>query len=126
MNAIENVKIRFVTNTTKESKDTLLKRLHRIGFNSINKTDMFTSLSAAVHYVETNHLKPLYLLTDDAKSEFPLIDAVNYDSVVVGLAPDQFNYDKMNEAFRYGFDLIENNLNLTYCSNNFFQDSYER
>lgn len=112
--------MRFVTNTTKESKDTLLQRLHRIGFLSISKDDMFTSLSAAVEYVKSNDLKPFYLLTEDAKKDFfgqttenasttittSVAAAANDDdgnenSVVVGLAPDKFVYETINKAFRY-------------------------
>lgn len=112
LRSIDNVQLRFVTNTTKESKETLLNRLHRIGFSSITKDDMFTSLSAAVQFVKSNQLKPFYLLSEDAKRDF----IANYessatnnnnnevmgdeDSVVVGLAPDKFEYESMNKAFR--------------------------
>lgn len=73
---------------------------------------MFTSLSAAVQFVKSNQLKPFYLLSEDAKRDF----IANYessatnnnnnevmgdeDSVVVGLAPDKFEYESMNKAFR--------------------------
>lgn len=99
-----NITIRFVTNTTKESRTTLLNRLHRIGFESITENDMFTSLNAAVQYVRTNKLSPLYLLTDDAIQEFGTAnqcECITRNAVVVGLAPEQFNYEKMNEAFRF-------------------------
>lgn len=33
--------------------------------------------------------------------EFDEIKVDSPDSVVIGLAPDKFRYDKMNEAFRY-------------------------
>lgn len=102
------IQLRFVTNTTKESKDTLLQRLHRIGFTSINKDDMFTSLSAAVQFVQANKLKPFYLLTEDAKKDFGeqttgknVTATDDENAVVVGLAPDKFIYETMNAAFRY-------------------------
>lgn len=109
------IRLRFVTNTTKESKKTLLQRLRRIGFSSITEEDMFTSLSAAVRYVKSKDLKPFYLLTEDAKRDFiqqpeDVTNATNKndlhgneDSVVVGLAPDKFVYETINKAFRYGF-----------------------
>lgn len=73
---------------------------------------MFTSLSAAVHFVQSNQLKPFYLLSDDAKRDFIAYNEskrTNYnnevvsdeDSVVVGLAPDKFEYESMNKAFRW-------------------------
>lgn len=71
---------------------------------------MFTSLSAAVQYVRANNLSPLYLLTDDAKGEFGRPDEGSdsdaQNAVVVGLAPEHFNYDKMNEAFRFVTPLL--------------------
>lgn len=73
---------------------------------------MFTSLSAAVQYVQANKLKPFYLLTEDAKKDFgeqttgksvTATDGEGNDenAVVVGLAPDKFIYETMNAAFRY-------------------------
>ncbi len=47
----------------------------------------------------TSPRSPLYLLTDSAASDFPA-SSPPYDSVVVGLAPDQLNYQNLNEAFR--------------------------
>lgn len=64
---------------------------------------MFTSLSAAEHYVQINKLKPYYLLTDDAQKDFAGLDCVetgNENAVVVGLAPDKFVYENLNDAFR--------------------------
>lgn len=96
-----------------------MQRLHRIGFSSINKDDMFTSLSAAVQYVQTNKLKPFYLLTEDAKKDFAeqttgknmtATDGENDENtVVVGLAPDKFIYETMNAAFRYVWHLSYSN-----------------
>lgn len=123
LRSINDIQIRYVTNTTKESKESLLQRLHRIGFSSITKDSMFTSLSAAVQYVKSNNLKPFYLLTEDAKKDFmeqtmenasstSLSTASanndgneyeNSDCVVVGLAPDKFVFETINKAFRYGF-----------------------
>lgn len=102
-----DITVRFVTNTTKESRVTLLKRLNRIGFASITANDVYTSLSVAVQYVRKHEMKPLYLLTDDAKQEFNALDSYGGtcepNAVVVGLATEQFNYDRINEAFRFVF-----------------------
>lgn len=106
LRSVKDIHVRFVTNTTKESKQTLLQRLHKIGFSSITKDDMFTSLSAAVEYVQSNQLRPFYLLTEDAKKEFSEVSGngensiENSNSVVVGLAPDSFSYEILNQAFR--------------------------
>lgn len=96
-----DISVRFVTNTTKESKDSLINRLHAIGFTSICKEDIYSSLTAAVQYVKCHSLNPYYFLTEDAYKDFsdiPTGDEKN--SVVVGLAPEKFTYDNMNIAFR--------------------------
>ena len=48
-------------------------------------------------------LKPLLLLQEEAVKDWAdveLSNNVQHDSVVVGLAPDHFHYQKMNEAFK--------------------------
>ncbi|XP_055707625.1 haloacid dehalogenase-like hydrolase domain-containing protein 2 [Phlebotomus papatasi] len=105
-NAVEALKklrtlpviIRFVTNTTKESGQTLHRRLVRIGFE-LDSGEIYSSLSAAAEYVRKNQLNPLYLLSQDAQKDFPAVDTDKLDSVVVGLAPEEFHYEQLNKAF---------------------------
>ena len=92
--------LRFITNTTKESKHSLLDRLRKIGFD-IHLDEVFTSLTAAREKVEQESLCPLLLLEESAKEDFEGVSRENPDSVVVGLAPSMFHYQHMNEAFRY-------------------------
>lgn len=91
-----------MTNTTKESTGTLYNRLIAIGFQ-LDRSDIFSSLSAAAKYVTQYKLNPMYLLTKDARQDFPIVNADERDAknaVVIGLAPDQFNYGQLNEAFQ--------------------------
>lgn len=94
-------KIKFVTNTSKESKNYLYNRLKNLGFE-IQKDEIFSSLMAARQAVLSKKLNPLFLLDDSAMEDFA--DLVNtsqpQNSVVVGLAPDKFNYNELNKAFR--------------------------
>lgn len=62
---------------------------------------MFTSLSAARQLVERRQLRPMLLLQQDALQDFEGIQQDNPNCVVIGLAPDCFNYEQMNKAFRY-------------------------
>lgn len=88
-----------MTNTTKDSRQTLTDRLTKtIGFQ-IDQTEIYSSLSAAVDYVRTHQLSPYYLLSDDARKDFPEETVENFDSVVVGLAPSQFHYENLSRAF---------------------------
>lgn len=93
--------IRFITNTTKESKKSLLSRLSAIGFQ-ISTDQIFTCLTAARGIIEREHLKPYLMLEHSAMEDFEGIvcDSSDPDAVVVGLAPSLFNYDHMNKAFR--------------------------
>ena len=91
--------VRFVTNTTKESKDTLLKRLSSLGFD-IKTEEVFTSLTAARQLIQYRNLRPLLLLGSDASKDFQGVNVSEPNAVVVGLAPDCFSYDMLNKAFR--------------------------
>uniref|UniRef100_A0A1B0C946 Phospholysine phosphohistidine inorganic pyrophosphate phosphatase n=1 Tax=Lutzomyia longipalpis TaxID=7200 RepID=A0A1B0C946_LUTLO len=61
--------------------------------------EIYSSLSAAAEYVRKHQLNPLYLLSQDALKDFPEGDKEKLDSVVVGLAPEEFHYEQLNRAF---------------------------
>ncbi|XP_011308125.1 haloacid dehalogenase-like hydrolase domain-containing protein 2 isoform X2 [Fopius arisanus] len=94
-------KIKFVTNTTKESKSCLFDRLRKLGFD-IKKDEIFSSLAAARDVIQTRRLNPFLMVDDAAMEDFQ--DLQNPDeeatAVVVGLAPDKFHYEELNQAFR--------------------------
>ncbi|XP_026886937.2 haloacid dehalogenase-like hydrolase domain-containing protein 2 [Electrophorus electricus] len=93
------VSVKFVTNTTKECKRTLLERLRRLRFN-IEEHEIFTSLTAARNLLEQKMVRPLLLVEDSALEDFMGIETNNPNAVVIGLAPDHFNYQMLNKAFR--------------------------
>ncbi|GAA5950748.1 hypothetical protein JCM21900_000504 [Sporobolomyces salmonicolor] len=90
--------LRFVSNTSKESRSSLLTKLRKMDLD-VRDDELFTSLSAVRDLVLKRDLRPLYLLTPSALSDFPA-PSPPYNSVVVGLSPDSFAYSKLNEAFR--------------------------
>ncbi|CAG9763167.1 unnamed protein product [Ceutorhynchus assimilis] len=99
----QNLKIKFVTNTTKESKNTLHKRLLSLGFD-VDKNDILSSLGACRNLIEKNKLKPMLMVAPEALEDFQGLACQPHetpDSVVIGLAPTEFHYDRLNEAFRY-------------------------
>lgn len=94
--------VKFVTNTTKESINALHSRLKKMGFG-IEKEQMFTTLTAANNLIKEKKLKPLMLVAEEALEDFSCDSAENveeYNSVVVGLAPKELYYEKLNTAFR--------------------------
>ncbi|XP_075042112.1 haloacid dehalogenase-like hydrolase domain-containing protein 2 [Mixophyes fleayi] len=95
--------IRFVTNTTKECKRTLLERLRGLQFD-ISEDEIFTSLTAARNLLEQNNVRPLLLVDDSALPDFEGIATDAPNAVLIGLAPEHFNYQTMNKAFRLVLD----------------------
>ncbi|XP_055620180.1 haloacid dehalogenase-like hydrolase domain-containing protein 2 [Toxorhynchites rutilus septentrionalis] len=94
------VMVKFVTNTTKESVSSLHARLIKIGFQ-LEQSEIFSSLTAASNYVQSKELHPYYIVTDDARKDFPPNDtSEQHNAVVIGLAPEKFSYEYINEAFR--------------------------
>ena len=96
--------VKFATNTTKESRRLLCQRLNRIGFN-VQQEQIFTSLTAARDYVMNHKLKPYLLVDDAALEDFESVVPVDTrpddaDAVLIGLAPDKFDYEYMNNAMR--------------------------
>uniref|UniRef100_A0A1B6KZY8 Uncharacterized protein n=1 Tax=Graphocephala atropunctata TaxID=36148 RepID=A0A1B6KZY8_9HEMI len=64
-----NLKIKFVTNTTKESRRILFERLCKLGFN-IKNDEIWSSLWAARDTVASRSLKPHLLVSSDALEDF--------------------------------------------------------
>lgn len=97
--------LRFISNTTKESKQTLVNRLNNLGLPA-DSSEVFTSLIAAKQYVKGHNLRPWLMLEEDAKLDFSDLDTENPNAVVVGLAPSNFNYQSMNQAFQYDSEVL--------------------
>ncbi|GAA6001446.1 uncharacterized protein JCM10292_006258 [Rhodotorula paludigena] len=92
------VLLRFVSNTSKESRSSLIGKMESMQLD-VRQDELFTSLSAVRDLVVKRSLRPLYLLSSSARSDFPA-SSPPFNSVVVGLAPTAFEYNKINEAFR--------------------------
>ncbi|CAG5134371.1 unnamed protein product [Candidula unifasciata] len=99
LKALENIRIKFVTNTTKESKRFLIARLQKIGF-SVQNEEVFSSLSAARKLLDDRQLRPFFMIDKKALEDFEGISQENPNAVVIGLAPEEFYYEKMNTAMR--------------------------
>ncbi|GFS02848.1 haloacid dehalogenase-like hydrolase domain-containing protein 2 [Elysia marginata] len=100
LQAMPGVNLRFVTNTTNESKRLLMERLTSIGFQDVTEDKVFTSLSAARTLLETKELRPYFLVDKNAMEDFKGISGDDPNAVVVGLAPDEFTYENLNKAMR--------------------------
>ena len=93
--------VRFITNTTKESKSSLMSRLTAMGFK-VSPSQIFTCLTAARILIEKEKLIPYLMLEDSALEDFAGIECNSKEpsAVVVGVAPSMFDYQHLNKAFR--------------------------
>jgi len=112
--------IRFATNTTRRAPCTIISRLTKMGFN-IQESELFTALAAAKSLIEKERGKAYALLTQDASDFFGDIQSRNdANFVVVGDAAENFNYARLNRAFR----ILQNGAKLIAAAKNrYFKDS---
>jgi len=101
--AVDRLKARgiphlFVTNTTKESQSSLHQRLKNMNF-LIEKDEIFSSLSAAKRLIQQKNLRPMLFLEKDALSDFTEIPQEDPNAVVIGLAPNMFDYETLSKGF---------------------------
>ncbi|KAL7425470.1 hypothetical protein ACHAXH_000024, partial [Discostella pseudostelligera] len=118
-----NFKVLFLTNTSQISTTSLLSTLRSIGFDEDaipSSEHIMTSVGATRRYLLEKELRPYCLLEDDLLStDFhnlgvdtirpALLDSGDNNDedesggpncVLVGLAPNKFNYERLNTAYR--------------------------
>lgn len=90
--------LRFLTNTTRTPRRTLVAKLQRMGFD-IAADELQTAPHAAQQLVAQRGLKPLYLIHPDLADEIgPSAEAP--DAVVMGDMGPFLDYAQLNAAFR--------------------------
>lgn len=90
---------KLLTNSSRKSQKNLFLRLVKLGFN-VEESDMITSLTATYHYIKERNLRPMLFIDPDALTDFADINTFDPNCVVVGLAPNKFNFDYLNQAFK--------------------------
>ncbi len=98
-----NLPVRFITNTTRSTRNEILDKLIAMGLN-IEKQQLFTAPLAALQYLQDNKLNPYLLIHPNLYPEFSDLNHQNFDSVLVGDAGQSFTYENLNTAFRILFD----------------------
>jgi HAD superfamily hydrolase (TIGR01458 family) len=96
--------IRYLSNTTRKSRETIGKRLFRFGFR-IGANEIFTPATAAIEFLRKSaHNSCHFLVTGDVSDEFEEAGYYHQDRdvdfVVIGDAGDNFTYKTMTRAFR--------------------------
>lgn len=108
--------LRFVTNTTTKTKQTLLSRLTELGLE-IAQSELFTPGQAARAWLERHGASPMLLVHPNLKDEFAELPHSEKYAVVVGDAGQGFTYDNLNGVFRAlidGADLVALAKNRTF------------
>lgn len=91
--------LRFVTNTTRQSRAALLRELAGRGL-AIAEHELFTPATAARELLIAGGLRPLLLSHPDLAPDFAGVDPTAPNAVVVGDAGEHFRYAALNQAFR--------------------------
>ena len=101
-----NLKVSFLTNTSKMSSASLLQQLRDMGFDYFSipndgESIILTSVGATRRYLIERKLRPYCLVEDElVDTDFDGVDMEDPNCVLVGLAPSKFTYGRLNEAFR--------------------------
>ena len=114
--------MRFLTNTTRRTPLAMMDKLNAMGF-SVRSEELFTALDATKNYVISQNGTVYTLLTDEAASWFRELESDTPDFVVVGDAHLNFNYERLNVAFRH---LQEGAGLIAAAKNRYFKDEDNR
>ncbi|WP_292627931.1 HAD family hydrolase, partial [Mesorhizobium sp.] len=108
--------VRFVSNTTRSSKQGVLERLEAMGL-TVTKADVFTPAHAAREWLLRNGCAPHLLVNPGLAPDFDELPDRDKRAVIVGDAGDAFTYAALNDAFRElsaGAELLALATNRTF------------
>lgn len=108
--------LRFVSNTTRSAKRTVLDRLRRLGL-AVGEDELFMPAQAARAWLLEHGCSPHLLIHPDLEPEFHGLPPGTRRAVVVGDAGEGFGYRSLNAAFRElddGADLLALANNRTF------------
>jgi HAD superfamily hydrolase (TIGR01458 family) len=111
--------IRFVSNTTRSSKQAILDRLDGFGL-SVTSDELFTPAQAAREWLGRHDRSPYLLVHPDLTPDFHDLAGSQGKALVVGDAGEIFDYRTLNKAFR---ELIEGADFLALAPNRTFKDA---
>lgn len=92
------VPMRFVTNTSRSTCQTVLQSLRDMGFE-VMASEVFTAPLALKYYCQQHGLRPYCLIHPDLAAEFADIAQSDPNAVLVADAAERFDYQHLNRAF---------------------------
>lgn len=93
------IAIRYITNTTRSTRASLIEKLGRIGLE-VQPEELFTPAHAVLDYLRRNDLDPHFLVHPSLAPEFESYVGGSRPALVVGDAGDGFTYRALDEAFQ--------------------------
>ncbi|WP_183661156.1 TIGR01458 family HAD-type hydrolase [Phyllobacterium trifolii] len=111
--------VRFVSNTTRSSKESVLKQLDRLGF-SVSSSELLTPAQIAREWLGQHNRSPYLLVHPDLVADFHDVAGGDGRAVIVGDAGKAFDYLALNRAFR---ELIQGAEFLALAPNRTFKDA---
>ncbi|MEH6652475.1 MAG: TIGR01458 family HAD-type hydrolase [Motiliproteus sp.] len=94
-----DLEVRFVTNTSRRTRNQLVVDLKALGFD-IDPDTLYTAPTAAHDWLERNKLRPYCLIHRDILSEFADLDQSQPNAVLIGDAAETFRYQTLDRAFQ--------------------------
>jgi len=91
--------IRFVSNTTRSSKASVVAQLGSLGF-PVTSDELFTPAQAALTWLREHSVSPYLVVHPDLVPDFRDIREGANRAVIVGDAGEAFDYHTINGAFR--------------------------
>lgn len=110
--------VRFVTNSSRSSRDMLWEKLTRMGF-AIPLEHIYTAPMAMRRYLLENALRPYLIIHPNLEADFADLPRNNPNAVVLGDAGPAFCYERLNAAFRL---LLGGAELLSVGDNRYFMD----
>jgi HAD superfamily hydrolase (TIGR01458 family) len=103
------LQLRFVTNTTAQSRGRTLDKLQHLGF-AVDDPELVTPAVLAVqHCRERGHRRVALVMNEEVKRDFAELEEAGdaVDAVVMGDLGEAFGYGVLNRAFRHVMDGAE-------------------
>jgi len=91
--------LRFLTNTTRTPKRSIIARLHSMGLE-VGAEEVFTPARAARDWLTSRKLAPFLVVHPDLVEEFADLKGTGGEAVVLGDAGETLTYNLLNLAFR--------------------------
>jgi HAD superfamily hydrolase (TIGR01458 family) len=115
----QGVGVRFLTNTTRQTRLSIVQQLRSIGF-AVAENEVITGALAARRILQQRGLRPHLLVHPLLLPEFDGIAVDRPNAVVVGDAADGFTYAAMNAAMRILLDQPDTPL-IAIARNRYFR-----